>query len=80
MNQLDLIDLLKIHQYRYVNLNLDNTYDYTHEIGFDNKQLNGLYFFNPMVKCDDLLFLTMKRVFDHEFWVGVGYNGLENAI
>jgi hypothetical protein len=33
-----------------------------------------------MVKCDDLLFLTMKRVFDYEFWVGVGYNGLENAI
>jgi len=61
MNDLDLIDLLKIHQYRSINLNLDSTYYYTHKIGFDNKQLNGLYLFNPMVKCDDPLFLTLKK-------------------
>jgi hypothetical protein len=61
MNDLDLIDLLKIQQYKSINLNLDSTYEYTHKIGFDNKQLNGLYLFNPMVKCDDPLFLTMKK-------------------
>jgi hypothetical protein len=61
MNDLDLIDLLKIQQYRSINLNLDSTYDYTHKIGFDNRQLNGLYLFNPMAKRDGLFLLTMKK-------------------
>jgi len=61
MNDLNLIDLLKIQQYKSINLNLDSIDDYTHKIGFDNRQLNGLYLFNPMVKCDDPFFLTMKK-------------------
>lgn len=61
MNDLDLIDLLKIQQYRSINLNLDSIYDYTHKIGFDNRQLNGLYLFNARAKCDGLFLLTMKK-------------------
>ncbi len=65
MNDLNLINLLKVQQCKSNYLNVDCTYDCIHKIGFNNEQFNDLDLFNLMAKCDNLFFtITMNHVQD----------------
>jgi hypothetical protein len=65
MNDFNLINLLKIQEYKSNYLDMDSNYDCIHKIGFNNGQFNCLDLFNLMAKCDGLFFMTaMNHVQD----------------